>query len=151
MKSQSTHMESNASSSYVIISPHISLQSCKCICDVIKVWVWPGTSANYEIVVTFSLLYMSCLLTLKLAFSFCEVQHLFHCLSFQIISTIHPASYPNGTRKSFLGTTIARGCIKPLTFSCCLGLECVGKFTPLSSQCYFGVVLMQRQLYISLL
>lgn len=60
MKSLSTHMDSNASGSYIIISLHISLQSCQCICDVIKIWVWPGTSANYEIHVTFSLLYLSC-------------------------------------------------------------------------------------------
>jgi len=92
---------------------------------------------------------MSCLWNLKLAFSFCEVRHLFYCHSFQIISTIHPASYPNGTRKSFLGTTIARGCIKTLTFSYCLGLECVRKFTLMSSQCYCGVVLMHRDNFIS--
>jgi len=91
---------------------------------------------------------MSCLWTLKLSFSFCEVHHLFHCLSFQIVSIVQPASYPNGTRKSFLGTTIARGCIKPLTFSYCLGLECVGKFTPMSFQCYCGVVLMHRDNFI---
>jgi len=109
--------------------------------------VWPGSSANYEIEVTFSLLYTSCLWTFKLALSFCEVQDLFLCHFFQIISTVHPASSPNGTRKSFLGT-IARGCIKPLTFSYCLGLECVGKFTPVSSQCYCGVVLMHRGNFI---
>jgi hypothetical protein len=114
----------------------------------LQVWVWPGTLANYEIDVTFSLLYASCLWTLKLAFSFCEVQYLFCCPSFQIISTIHPASYPNGTRKSSLGTTIASGCIKPHTFSYCLGLECVGKFTSMSSQCYCGVVLMHRDNFI---
>jgi hypothetical protein len=34
------------------------------------------------------------------------------------------------------------------TFSYCLGLECVGKFTPMSSQWYCGVVLMHRDNFI---
>jgi hypothetical protein len=95
---------------------------------------------------------MSCLWTLKLAFSFCQVQDLSHCYSFQTISAIHPASYPNSTRNSFLGSTIAGGWIQPLAFNYCLGPEHVWKFTPMSSLCFCGVVLWHRdKLYFTVI